>query len=975
MRNWPCLLILAACLSNLYAQNHVHQAWESRYSANLVSCPDQATAIADDERGNVYVTGCICSPPFGDDYFTIKYNAAGAQIWTAQYNRADRGEVRDDHASAIGVDKNGNVYVTGKSRGPASYYDFTTIKYDSAGTELWVRHYAGPQDADDYAVALGLDSQGNVYVTGSSQTKGFKAGYDYVTIKYNSNGVQQWIATYDGEGKRYDTAQALAVDAGGNVYVTGSSLGLATIKYNASGVEQWVKHYNHPNNSYDAATAIAVDVSGNVYVTGYSGIAEEEDYITIKYNNAGEQRWIRNYNGPGNARDWTMGLAVDVKGNVYVTGFSVGAGATQDYATIKYTTTGVQQWVARFNGASNFDDFAKAVAVDSSGNVYVTGDSWGANSFDLATLKYNSSGVEQWRIIYNRTGNSAEEARGLAVDRNGNVYVTGYSEQYATLKYNRNGVQQWVAFYNGPNGSRDKVTALATDRAGNVYVTGKSWGQEWDYATVKYDGQGNLKWVARYNGPANLDDEPIALALDAGGNIYVTGQSTGIGSSVDYCSIKYDNAGVEQWVARYKGPGYSWDAPCGIAVDQKGNIYVAGSSSFEGHKNYVTVKYNASGVEQWIARYMDPASPTTNNRASAIAIDEAGYIYVTGSNRGEGAHSNSDVVTVKYNSAGAEQWVSRYNGPQNMSDFASAMTVDKLGNVYLTGTSFASNDNGDFLTIKYNSQGTVLWVNRYDGPGYYPGFEHSGDAAIALAVDNAGNVIVTGNSGFLDESGAGKNIWVTIKYSATGMEQWLAKYIGPANFQDYVSDLAVDKTGNIYVTGTSNSLGYNRDIATVKYNLAGIKQWEIRYDGSENFADHAVALAIDDGGNIYVTGNSQDTVSGDTWSVFTTLKYMQTSVSVNDKSADLSTAFSLAQNYPNPFNPSTTIRYAIAKPGHVTLKVFNLHGQEIATLVNENKSAGEYKIQWNPNNVPSGVYVYRLQAEEFVETKKLILLQ
>src|SRR5437764_8209758 len=104
-----------------------------------------------------------------------------------------------------------------------------------------------------------------------------------------------WVAAYNGSG----SADAIAVDGSGNVYVTGASGGYATIMYNSAGQQQWVARYNGPLNS-GGAHAIALDIPGNVYVTGQStGIGTAEDYATIKYNSAGQQQWVARYNGPG----------------------------------------------------------------------------------------------------------------------------------------------------------------------------------------------------------------------------------------------------------------------------------------------------------------------------------------------------------------------------------------------------------------------------------------------------------------------------------------------------------------------------------------------------------------------------------------------------------------------------------------------------------------------------------------------------
>ena len=200
---------------------------------------------------------------------------------------------------------------------------------------------------------------------------------------------EAWVRRYNGPGNGQDIATAMTVDASGNVYVTGASSGsgtdldYATIKYNSAGQRQWVARYNGAANGTDVASAIALDAAGNVYVTGGAG----DDCATIKYNSAGQQQWVRLYNAHGVGK----AIAVDVSGNVYVTGDSSGPSAT-DYLTIKYNTAGQQQWFARYDHS---DDVAEAIAVDQLGNVYVTGGSFGSG-YDYATVKYNSGGQQQW---------------------------------------------------------------------------------------------------------------------------------------------------------------------------------------------------------------------------------------------------------------------------------------------------------------------------------------------------------------------------------------------------------------------------------------------------------------------------------------------------------------------------------------------------------------------------------------------------
>ncbi len=433
------------------------------------------------------------------------HRLAPLRKWVARYNGPANG---DDVVNAIAVDGSGNIYVTGRSWGSGTDYDYATIKYNTSGKQLWAKRYNGPVNDEDFAAAITVDGSGNVYVTGRSLVSGSGPEdvpiYDYATIKYSPNGIQLWVNRYDGPGNGDDQATSVAVDGTGNVYITGSSgSDYATIKYNPNGKQLWVKRYNGPGNQGDGATAMAVDRSGNVYVTGSSaGLGTSYDYATIKYDTNGQQLWVRRYNGPDNNGDAASAIAVDGAGNAFVTGHSLGLETYQDYVTIKYSPSGKQLWTRRYNGPANGSDYANAIAVDGSGNVYVTGSSGGSvphNYYDYATIKYSANGQQLWENRYNGPANSWDEARAIAVDPSGNVFVTGGSaalgtwhwDDYTTIKYNASGQQLWIDRFDGPGNDaydEDTATAIAVDRSGNVYVTGWSMGSGtgFDYATIKY---------------------------------------------------------------------------------------------------------------------------------------------------------------------------------------------------------------------------------------------------------------------------------------------------------------------------------------------------------------------------------------------------------------------------------------------------------------------------------------------------------
>ncbi|TKJ41332.1 hypothetical protein CEE36_08430 [candidate division TA06 bacterium B3_TA06] len=435
------------------------------------------------------------------------------------------------------------------------------------------------------------------------------------------------------------------------------------------------------------------------------------------------EEWVARYDGPASGRDEARAMVIDDSGNVYVTGYSDGSGTLDDYATVKYNSSGTVQWVARYDGPASYGDDAKAIAIDAAGNVYVTGDSWGSRT-TYATVKYNSSGVEEWAARYDEPESYGDYATAIAVDDAGNVYVTGYSYgldffgyDYVTVKYSPNGEEQWVARYDGPVSGRNIANAIAVDGAGNVYVTGWSDGSGThpDYATIKYSPSGAELWVARYDGPASDVDAAWAMAIDDKGNIYVTGESDGSGTGKDYTTVKYDSSGVEQWVARYDGLVSSIDEAYAIALNGSGNVYVTGYSYGSGTDfDYATVKYDSSGVEQWVARYSVSADFADELRPT-IAVGGSGNVYITATSQFE--DTEYDYVTIKYNSAGEEQWIVRYNGPGNDDDAAVAIAVDNSDNVYVTGYSMGEGTSYDYATIKY-SQGPGVAEASPDVPGH-----------------------------------------------------------------------------------------------------------------------------------------------------------------------------------------------------------------------------------------------------------------
>ena len=415
----------------------------------------------------------------------------------------------------------------------------------------WVRYYNGPAGSGDFPSAVASDWWGNVYVTGYSPGEG--TGDDYATIKYTPGGDIVWVRRYNGPGNGNDWAYALALDGENNVYVTGRSEGIgldgdcATIKYCPNGDTAWVRRYNGPVNGNDWPWSVAVDHSGYVYLTGGSEItANTFACLTIKYRPDGDTAWIRTYRQAGFGWNWAYVVASDEAGNVHVTGrCGTGSISGSDYLTIKYYPDGETAWVRTYNGPADDADYSFDLAIDHVGDVYVTGESCGDSTPENLTIKYDRDGNELWISRIEKCQHIFGEHK-VTLDESGNAYVCGMGQaggeigwcQYLLVKYCPDGQIDWTRRYGGIHTNAFPY-GLGLDIHGDVYVTG--YGGP-NLTTLKHDSQGSLWWTQEYFTP-NLSGwwSGRQLATDYMGNVYVTAPVAG-----DYSTIKY----VQFWYSR-----------------------------------------------------------------------------------------------------------------------------------------------------------------------------------------------------------------------------------------------------------------------------------------------------------------------------------------------------------------------------------------------------------------------------------------
>lgn len=420
-----------------------------------------------------------------------------------------------------------------------------------------------------------------------------------------------------------------------------------------------------------------------------------------------------------------------------------------------------------------------------------------------ASAQVDTGWVRRWSGV----GALDDGITAIGTDRWGNIYAAGYSTGEMTgsdillLKYTPDGTLSWSQRYDW-QGLNDYTTDALVDLNGNVFICGYSYDSlsSADFITLRYDSDGNLQWVTRFNGPGNSWDGATAIARDSSGNIYVTGYCYSSSTYDDFCTIKYSPAGEQLWVQRYSGANV--ERAYALACDLSGNVYVTGYT--QAGNDYLTVKYNTNGVQQWVDRYNGDGNG--QDYATAICTDRLGNCYVTGYSWGTGT-ADYDYVTIKYTSTGTREWVDRYNGDGNDNDNAYAVVADPDGDfVYVTGGSIGVNSFYDLTTIKYNRLGQQLWVRRYDTGNNY-------EIGRRAVVDNRGNVYI---GGYLVR---GSNYdFLVVSYNANGELRWNATYNGPGNGYDYLNALKLDPWDNVLAGGVSNGGSNTRyDCVLIKY--------------------------------------------------------------------------------------------------------------------------------------------------------------
>ncbi|MEN9334136.1 MAG: hypothetical protein RLY35_1316 [Bacteroidota bacterium] len=730
----------------------ITSVWESTINGNG-DFGDQFHSIATDANNNSYAVGSTVNNNGDRDWLIIKYNAQASIQWKKTFSAPGLGP---DEAKKVLIHPNGNIVVTGYGNNKAVGNDFWTMMLTPSGDTLWTDLYNAPNsNLYDEPNAMTFDAQGNIIITGESdQDPSAFLNNDFLTVKYNTTGNLQWAVKYNAPSNDNDRALSVCADASNNIYVTGRSFNgtdddAVTIKYNASGTQQWLKTFD--NGGIDRPVSIGIDTQSRIYVSMRSDNGTDDDYRLLQYNAQGVLQFNVVYDNVGNDRP--IDMVVIPAGGCVITGRSDGnaaVGINYDVKTISYSATGVQNWLASYNGIGNNDDIPSNIYLASDGKVAVTGltdrDNTVLISNDAFVLCYNSAGNTLISQTFNGSANKDDEGHAVSIGTDGRVVMVGFSSDNSDqrnailLSYTSNAAPSLQNTWSGNGDNGQNVRDLVFDNTGNVYFCGYSVNKDnnRDFYIGKLNSAGNLVWSFDTTGTLfGSDEEANSILLDPSGNIIVSGYLKNAGTSSDIYVEKYNPAGTLLWQFGYDNTIHESDRAYASHLDNAGNIYLCGKkdtdASWQINDDILTLKINASGTLAWASSF---TSSTLSDRGQIITVNGSNEV-ITGGRLQD--NINDNIIIIKYSNIGNQVWTKTldfHGGMDKLND----LKLDNAGNIFICGQTQSAAGSSDYnaFLCKINNSGVQEWVSSFDYAG------QGLDEAIALEIGSDNSIWITG---------------------------------------------------------------------------------------------------------------------------------------------------------------------------------------------------------------------------------------
>jgi len=507
-------------------------------------------------------------------------------------------------------------------------------------------------------------------------------------------------------------------------------------------------------------------------------------------------------------------------------------------------------------------------------------------------------------------------------------------------------IQRWVYRYNGSGNSMDWAYSIIYGSDGNLYVAGNTYesGSSNDFTIMSLTTNGTLRWIYRYNGPANGFDLSNSIVEGGDGNIYATGYSDGSGTSSDLVVISLTKTGQERWVYRYNNPSNWGDYGYKIVYGNDENLYITGLSSNPAtHWDLIVISLTSNGQERWIYKYIGPQDDVGRD----IVYGEDGNIYVVGETENEAGNEVFDFLIISLNNNGQERWVYRYNGPANETDGGYAICYGGDGNIYATGQSKGAGTAYDFPIISLTTNGEERWVYRYTTP--YE-LDDIGEC-ITYGLDN--NIYAGGTAGY---EYPGVSDFTVLSVDTNGNERWVDRY-----YQGVVPHIASSITygtnHKIYATGyLAGPQYYETLLGVICYTPQGERKWVYTYDTTIANLDRGNSIVYGGDGYIYVAGYGKGV--SDDWLIISLEDTTTTKINEN-----LSERTFLIYPFFNFFKDKI-ILYSGLYPRFLKISLYNNSGMCIfdkTILLNEKfLTIKDEEIK----NLPKGIYFLKILSNK-----------
>lgn len=443
-------LILYFCIGVFFIPSHgqtirlINKEWEKKEGIldNINPIIDEYITPQStiDAQGNLYVVSHEKNGSGDADILTVKYDNTGNGVWKTMFDLQGLA----DYGTQIVIDNSGNIIVCGVTQISGLNFDYVVIKYDNAGNELWHQTYDGTAHDLDVPTALTIDDNDNIYVTGASN--GLNTQTDYCTIKYSPNGSQQWVHRYNYAGS-FEIPAGIVIGNSNNIYITGgsgvsiSNWDFATIELNTNGATQNVNRIIN-GAGIDKPKAIKRDDQGNIYIVGsaFNPATNSYDMKSVKYNPNLVLDWERKYDAE-NKDDGANSIDIDGAGNVYIGGYVNRADNGRNFKLLKYTSNGTLEWdKERDEEYYRKDDEIKRIKADYLGNVTLVGEVSKDNEKEILAMRYNKDGDPIWEKELQNENIGNDKASDVNIDSKGDAYVVakefdGTDYKTSTVKY------------------------------------------------------------------------------------------------------------------------------------------------------------------------------------------------------------------------------------------------------------------------------------------------------------------------------------------------------------------------------------------------------------------------------------------------------------------------------------------------------------------------------------------------------------